>query len=289
MKKLLMILALNACAQPSPPEHPSSKTNIPEEPPIPANLTAAIPAPAGLAVPRFDFGAFAIEVASRRVVKIHSRIQLKEQPGAGEVLVESCLPKDPCPALWLRDEVENLDSTPVKLWHSGFWTNHRVLIMNEAGKEAPLTNYGEERKKTFTPRGARDKNAPWSVDPGVLEESDGPINLSALTPLFVEPTQPGKYSLRVDYEEDIAFSSNTLTVFILPGGALSILQKLNQWDKGECDVIERPEAHPNRDAAGESNGYVGTQKEALQKLGVTVRWDAALQTYRVASARLPSP
>jgi hypothetical protein len=214
-------------------------------------------------------------------VLIRSRIRLKDQPDATAPVLEACFPKSPCPAIELRYEVENTGTTSIALWHSGFWPNHRVRLLDARGADAPLTKEGDLRRAAFSPRGPRDKNIEWPIAPGKVDESEGPIELFSLSPIFGVPALPGRYTVEVDYEEDIAFSSNVLTLWIVPPGTLAELDRLNSWYPDECDVYERPAAYPGRKASGETGGFVTSSKEALAKRGVTVSWDPAAHRYHV--------
>lgn len=121
----------------------------------------------------------------------------------------------------------------------------------------------------------------WKIKPGAVDASEGAYDLAELYDLSV----PGRYTVRVDYEEDLAFSSNTLPFWRVRAGALEPLRKLAGWDRGEVDVFERPAAHPGRAQTGETQGFITSQKEALRRLGVDVAWDAATGRYRIVSAR----
>ena len=154
-----------------------------------------------------------------------------------------------------------------------------ILIFTVA---APgLLPLGKTGAAAFSPRGPRDKNVEWKIKPGAVDASEGAFDLAELCDL----SAPGRYTVRVDYEEDLAFISNTLPFWRVRAGALEPLHKLAGWDRGEVDVFERPAAHPGRAQTGESQGFITTQKEALRRLGVEMAWDAAVGRYGVASAR----
>ena len=59
------------------------------------------------------------------------------------------------------------------------------------------------------------------------------------------------------------------------------LDRLNDWDKEEMDVHERPERYPNRKPSGETNGWIHTHKDKLAELGVSVRWNADKKQYEI--------
>lgn len=54
------------------------------------------------------------------------------------------------------------------------------------------------------------------------------------------------------------------------------LERLNEWCASypdECDVAERPEAHPQRVPSGETGGWLRSQRAALSDVGLEVVWD----------------
>ena len=77
-----------------------------------------------------------------------------------------------------------------------------------------------------------------------------------------------------------------LSFYVLPTHAVALLDRLNGWDRDECDVIERPQAHPGFVAAGESNGFVSDCKDRLHKAGVEVAWNPELKRYFVTNSAL---
>jgi hypothetical protein len=74
---------------------------------------------------------------------------------------------------FLRDELIGFDlrlvnasGDPVTIWVSGFWPNHRIIVRDEGGDEAPLTELGRSLMRAFSPGGGRDKNFPRVIQPG---------------------------------------------------------------------------------------------------------------------------
>lgn len=62
--------------------------------------------------------------------------------------------------------------------------------------------------------------------------------------------------------------------------AKKIFDRLNSWNKQECDWIERPETKPrNVMTSGESNAFVPMMKRQLMELGVKIKWNANKQLY----------
>lgn len=86
----------------------------------------------------------------------------------------------------------------ITIWSSGFWTNHRLIVKDERGKESlELTDLGKKYMGMFSPKGGpRDKNAPIVVPPGESHIERVPGDLKQLYKF-----KPGKYTLQVLYED----------------------------------------------------------------------------------------
>lgn len=260
-------ICLTACSGRTPHKaSPQPEAGVaPAEPPAAAaQVSGGVP-----------WGEAGRQVEAQTPVSLRSRVRLAARPDDTEPAVEVGA------SLLLIYEIQNNGSSPVGIWHSGFWPNHRILVRDAKGEEAPLTPFGKTAVEAFDPRGAREKNVEWPLEPGAIDATEGAYDLAKL----YELTLPGRYSVRVDYEEEILVRSNTLTFWLLPVGAAEPLAKLESWDREECDVAERPAAYPGRVASGETNGYLDTQKAALRELGVEVRWDAAALHYRVQAIK----
>lgn len=91
----------------------------------------------------------------------------------------------------------NVSGQPLKLWHSGFWPNHRIRVCDQLGELAPLTEQGKLRFKAFAPGGSRDKNFPAELAAGKDEATEGNYNLLELYDL----KKPGLYSVQYLYED----------------------------------------------------------------------------------------
>jgi hypothetical protein len=219
-----------------------------------------------------EFDAMQATGASTTVV---ARVQLKTDPTSPEPTVDLGQP------VLLVYSKQNTSSETMQVWHAGFWPNHRILVLNPAGKAPAMTDMGKSVLAAFSPRGPRDKNIEWPLKPGVVDVSEGNYDLSNLFTF----TEVGRYTVQVDYEEEVVIRSNVLPFWLAPKGTRALLEKLNGWDAEETDVIERPDAYPGRIAAGESNGFIDTHKGMLAKLGVTVRWDAENKRYLIASIK----
>jgi uncharacterized protein (TIGR03067 family) len=108
-----------------------------------------------------------------------------------------------------KEKVESGEAIPVKyvvknvskeeqiLWHSGFWPNHVIVVKDAEGKEPPLTQFGQQCRKAFSPGGERGKNAPVRVPPGGEDTAYEQYDLTKLYDL----TKPGRYTVRYVYEE----------------------------------------------------------------------------------------
>jgi hypothetical protein len=204
---------------------------------------------------------------------LRATIDLADSAGDAEPVTDVGAPAT------LRYTVVNGTSEDVVLWRCGFWPNHRLVVLDVANAPAAARPLGEKGAASFG--GPRTRNVEVKVAPGASDTGEAPIDLAALYDL----DRPGRYTARVDYEDDNAFSSNTLTFWRAPAGARAVLDKLNGWPRDEIDVFERPRSYPGRVASGETNGFLGTHKTALHELGVDVQWDAMASRYRVAEVR----
>ncbi|MBX6315012.1 MAG: hypothetical protein IRY99_19170 [Isosphaeraceae bacterium] len=102
-------------------------------------------------------------------------------------------PGEPIP---LTLKFDNRSGRPVTIWSSGFWPNHRVVVMDERGEEAPLTDIGKERRDLFAPGGARDKNAPRVLSAGETYREGLDLDVTRLYRLG-----PGRYHVQVTYHD----------------------------------------------------------------------------------------
>jgi hypothetical protein len=145
------------------------------------------------------WGAPAKVVKTGAEVAVRARVRIE---GHGE-------PAPVLPAgqpVMLRYEVQNSGKADVVLKHAGFWPNHHLVVRDAAGNEPAPSAKGKLAAAAFAPRAQRDKNAPWAVAPGKIDASEGAYDLGELYDL----SKPGSYTVQVDYEEDIAFSTNRL-------------------------------------------------------------------------------
>jgi hypothetical protein len=181
--------------------------------------------------------------------------------------------------LLLFYEVRNFSREPMDLWHAGFWVNHRIELWRPDGAPAVPTEKGKTLFTAFAPRGLREKNVRWPVQPGGTDDTEGRYDLNEL---FVID-QPGAWRVRIVYEDDHVVASNDLPIWVVPQAVKVTLDKLNGWPADECDRVERPEAWPGFAGSGESAGFIGTQKEALTKAGFSVEWNPDARRYHLRS------
>jgi hypothetical protein len=68
--------------------------------------------------------------------------------------------------------------------------------------------------------------------------------------------------------------------------AQAILDLLNGWgDVQAINIVECPNLYPGYVDKGETNGWLGTQKQKLQKLGYTARWNCKESQYDILAER----
>src|ERR1700736_87598 len=92
--------------------------------------------------------------------------------------------------------LKNVSYAEQTVWHSGFWPNNKIVVLDADGKEVGLTEAGRQRRNAFAPGGARDKNVPVALAAG---EADTALPTYNLLDFFVLD-QPGKYSVQYLYE-----------------------------------------------------------------------------------------
>jgi hypothetical protein len=94
-------------------------------------------------------------------------------------------------------QVKNVSKEEQTLWHSGFWLNHLILVKDADGKEPPLTAFGQQCRRAFSPGGERSKNVPVKVAAGGEDAAYEPYDLTKLHDL----SRPGRYTVQYVYEE----------------------------------------------------------------------------------------
>lgn len=93
------------------------------------------------------------------------------------------------------------------VWHSGFWPNHEIVVMNSEGKEPELTAAGKQMRNAFSPRGQREKNVPYALKPGAEDTAWVKYDVLGLYDL----SKPGKYAVQYIYEENVRVVSNIVS------------------------------------------------------------------------------
>jgi RNA polymerase sigma factor (sigma-70 family) len=155
---------------------------------------------------------------------------------------------DPIEASYL---VKNVSKEEQTLWHSGFWPNHQVIVRDLAGKEPPLTDFGRQARRAFSPGGERTKNFPVKVPPGGEDATEGKLDLLRLYDL----SNPGLYSVQYIYEEkqggwegrlpsnvvrfEVTMKEDRRGMIEKDGGRFEVLVPNRVWEIPE----NRPRAH----------------------------------------------
>ncbi len=103
--------------------------------------------------------------------------------------------------------VRNQGTEARTLYRCGFFTNHRVVVRNEAGQEVAPTEVGSPLLGSFNPAAPRRKNLPVDVGPGEMDVQELPLPLNELFDL----SRPGRYTVEVTYEEPALPWVGTLT------------------------------------------------------------------------------
>lgn len=109
--------------------------------------------------------------------------------------------------------IQNSSAKPATVWHSGFWPNHRIDVTGPDGQPAKFADGGEARWKAFTPGGMREKNAPFTLQPGAIDDAYVAYNLRDI---FAIAT-PGEFRVQYVYQEakeDPPLVSNELRITI---------------------------------------------------------------------------
>ncbi len=109
--------------------------------------------------------------------------------------------------------IQNASAKPATVWHSGFWPNHRIDVTGPDGQPAKFADGGEARWTAFTPGGMREKNAPFTLQPGTIDDAYVAYNLRDIFALAAR----GEYRVRYVYQEakeDAPLMSNELVITI---------------------------------------------------------------------------
>jgi hypothetical protein len=99
--------------------------------------------------------------------------------------------------IFLRYQIKNAADEERTVWHSGFWPNHKIVVLDSTGVEVALTPLGRDRRNAFTPGGPRDKNVPMKLAPGDVDDAWVSYDLREMFIL----DSPGKYTVQYRFEE----------------------------------------------------------------------------------------
>jgi RNA polymerase sigma factor (sigma-70 family) len=100
-------------------------------------------------------------------------------------------------AIPVRYVVRNVSNVEQIVWHCGCWANHVVLVRDARRKEPPLTPFGQQRRRAFSPGGERGKNVGVPIPAGGEDAAYEPYDLTQLYDL----SKPGRYTVQYVYEE----------------------------------------------------------------------------------------
>lgn len=238
------------------------------------------PEAAALPQPEIPWGEKAIAVDDRKEVPLVTRVVMADHPADQ---IPTLVLGEPMP---IRYEKKNNGKKELDVWHCGFWPNHRITVLRYDRSEAPLTPRGREGRDALSSGGPREKNVQWPIEAGKTDATEGNYDLREL----FEISAPGRYKVRVGYEDNLKSVSNTLTFWVLPAKAADALDKINGWDREECDVAERPDEYPGRASAGETNGFLSTWKGVILAHGFIPLWKPTEKRYRIErSIYTPNP
>jgi hypothetical protein len=114
--------------------------------------------------------------------------------------------------------IRNVAKEPKTVWHSGFSANHRIDVIGPNGKPAKFASAGgESATGPFTPQRTREKNAPFVLPPGGIDDAYVVYNLRD----YFDLRAPGAYLVQYLYQEakdDKPVLSNELR-FVVEGAA----------------------------------------------------------------------
>lgn len=113
-------------------------------------------------------------------------------------------------AVEVRYRIKNVSGREVTVWNSGFWPNHRLVVVDERDVEIALTEAGKEALAAFDPNGPRRKNIAVPLAPGAIDVQYASLDLRRYFQLT-----PGKYRARCLYHEGpVMVWSNSLAIEI---------------------------------------------------------------------------
>jgi hypothetical protein len=94
----------------------------------------------------------------------------------------------------VRFLVRNVGARPQVLTRSGFWPNHKLIVIDLAtSTELPLTDLGQQARTVFNSDGSSRKTFSVTIEPGAADLPYGPFDVSNY--FQIESTR--SYSLRI--------------------------------------------------------------------------------------------
>jgi hypothetical protein len=102
--------------------------------------------------------------------------------------------------------LRNTSDTEQTVWNRGFWPNHGVIVTDQTGAEAALTDQGRLARQAFR-RGEARKSIPIHLKPGEVKLPSATVDLATHYQL-----PAGRYSVVAEYAEgNTVLRSNALT------------------------------------------------------------------------------
>src|SRR5262249_20856452 len=94
--------------------------------------------------------------------------------------------------------VKNVSHDEQVIWHRGFWPNHVLVVKDADGKEPPLTEFGSQCRKAFSPnRTHGGKRVPVKVPPGGEDRAYEEYDLTT----HFDVSRPGRYTVQYLYDD----------------------------------------------------------------------------------------
>jgi hypothetical protein len=109
--------------------------------------------------------------------------------------------------------IRNVAKEPKTVWHSGFSANHRIDVTGPNGKPAKFVTGEQSPSGEFTPEQTREKNAPFVLPPGRIDDAYVVYNLRD----YFDLKAPGSYVVQYLYQnakDDKPVLSNELRIIV---------------------------------------------------------------------------
>jgi hypothetical protein len=116
-------------------------------------------------------------------------------------------------AVLVHYAIRNVAKEPKTVWHSGFSANHRIDVTGPNGKPAKFVTGGDSPTGEFTPERTREKNAPFVLPPGGVDDAYVVYNLRD----YFDLKPPGTYVVQYLYQnakDDKPVLSNELKIVV---------------------------------------------------------------------------